>query len=578
MSERAGRFELRALELGALPIVCFFFDRIGLGAALERTLPAEDRRLLLAPSKVIALVIANLLVSHEPAYAIAEWARRHDPGLFGLAASEVEALNDDRIGRSLERLFDADRASLLTEVVLSAVRAFGVECSQLHNDSTSITFSGDHRQASGQRRGGKATPVITHGFNKDHRPDLKQLVFILTVSSDGAVPIAHRVADGNTEDSTTHVATWESLVALTGRSDFLYVADCKLATREAMEHIDAHHGRFVTVLPRSRREDGWFRTWITANAPTFTEARREPPRRQGGPEDVLSVFQSPLPSAEGFRIVWVRSTNKRDNDAATRARHLVRAAAALEELARRLSGPRCRMTTRVAVEQAARDILAEHEVSRYLELKVTETREKSYRAEHRGSPGPSTRFRQQHKARFRLTWRVLNHVIRDDACSDGCFPLITNDRSLEAGELLAAYKYQPNLERRNHLLKAHQAVAPVNLHSPARIEALLCCHFIALFVAALIEREIRQAMSRSGTKTIPIYPEGRDCAAPSAERVLEIFAGVAGHHLFERGRPLECFEPSLNERQAQVLELLGIDAGAYRPYSGKRTSTRRDRS
>jgi len=35
---------------------------------------------------------------------------------------------------------------------------------------------------------------------KDHRPDLKQLVWILTVTADRAVPIAHRVLDGNTSD------------------------------------------------------------------------------------------------------------------------------------------------------------------------------------------------------------------------------------------------------------------------------------------------------------------------------------------------------------------------------------------
>jgi len=59
--------------------------------------------------------------------------------------------------------------------------------------------------------------VITFGHSKDHRPDLKQLVWILTVSADGAVPIAYRLADGNTVDDPTHVPTWDGLVALTGR-------------------------------------------------------------------------------------------------------------------------------------------------------------------------------------------------------------------------------------------------------------------------------------------------------------------------------------------------------------------------
>ncbi|EQD67892.1 hypothetical protein B1B_05777, partial [mine drainage metagenome] len=55
-----------------------------------------------------------------------------------------------------------------------------------------------------------------------------------SVSADGAVPVACRIADGNTEDSTTHIETWDLLVALFGRSDFLYVADSKLSTRDNM--------------------------------------------------------------------------------------------------------------------------------------------------------------------------------------------------------------------------------------------------------------------------------------------------------------------------------------------------------
>jgi len=56
---------------------------------------------------------------------------------------------------------------------------------------------------------------------------LKQLVWILTVTADGAVPITFRVADGNTSDVTTHIETWDALVALTGCTDFLYVALCR---------------------------------------------------------------------------------------------------------------------------------------------------------------------------------------------------------------------------------------------------------------------------------------------------------------------------------------------------------------
>jgi transposase len=74
-------------------------------------------------------------------------------------------------------------------------------------------------------------------YNKDHRPDLKQLLFILTVARDGCIPVHFQVASGNVVDDRTHRATWDLLCRLTGRRDFLYVADCKLATAENMAHI-----------------------------------------------------------------------------------------------------------------------------------------------------------------------------------------------------------------------------------------------------------------------------------------------------------------------------------------------------
>jgi len=72
--------------------------------------------------------------------------------------------------------------------VVRAIRVFDVDLDQFHNDSTSITFSGDYRKATGRRIRGMDALKITHGYNTDHRPDLKQLLWILTVSADGGVP------------------------------------------------------------------------------------------------------------------------------------------------------------------------------------------------------------------------------------------------------------------------------------------------------------------------------------------------------------------------------------------------------
>jgi len=187
------------------------------------------------------------------------------------------------------------------------------------------------------------------------------------------------------------------------------------------------------------------------------------------------------------------------------------------------------------------------------------TTEQTIAAAPARAPGSAKRSRPASHS-----WRLRHHIVRHEAASDGCFPLITNDPALSPAEALAAYKYQPNLERRNHCLKGTQAVAPVNLHTPARIEALLCCHFFALLIHALIERQIRAAMAAAGTTSIPLYAEARDCTAPSARRILEIFDTVTRHHISRDGRIVQVFDAELDARQRQVLKLLGIPASAYR--------------
>jgi len=185
----AGPFQLRSETLGALPVVNHFMSQVGLDRILAEHLGPADPRWRVSPAKALGVLIRNLIVDHRPVYALGEWARPHAPVVLGLEADEVEGLNDDRVGRALDVLFDSDRASLLSRIVLRAITTFGIDCAQLHNDSTSITFTGARRDSgNGAARGGRTAAKITHGYNKDHRPDLCQLVWILTVSADGAVP------------------------------------------------------------------------------------------------------------------------------------------------------------------------------------------------------------------------------------------------------------------------------------------------------------------------------------------------------------------------------------------------------
>ena len=511
-------------------------------------------------------MIRNLVMRHAPVYALGEWAGRYEPAMVGLAADEPELLNDDRIGRMLTRLFDADRASLLTRLVLDAVDTFGIDLSRLHNDSTSIKLSGAYDTADGHERGGKPTPAIKHGFSKDHRPDLKQLVWMLTVTADGAVPITFRVADGNTADVTTHIDTWNALVELTGESGFLYVADSKLASFDNVAHIHTRGGRFLSVLPAARREDRIFRDWVVTNTPDWDEIARRPTRDTEAPEDVISAYEDHLPSADGHRIVWIHSTAKARRDATRRHQAITKAIAAIDTLNTRLSSPRCRIKTAVAAGTEAREAIAEINATRWVKLHVETDTVETFRQAKRGRPGPNTAYKKITTTRLRIRFTVDEEQVAHDAASDGMWPLITNDPDMTAAELFAAYRWQPNLEKRHAQLKGTQLVAPMWLRDPARIEGLLTCHFIAMLLSSLIERTIRQAMTAAGLTELSLYPEDRGCTAPTTARILEIFAGVARHELAAPdGTTLRTFHPELTDLQRQVLDLLDIPTAVYSP-------------
>ena len=132
-------------------------------------------------------------MEREPIYRQQELVDTFTPEMFGLGRGKVGKLSDDGVGRALDRLFVADRGSLLTAVVVEAAKRFEIELDELHNDSTTVKFCGQYRAAKGRSIRGRRAPWITYGYSKDHRPDLKQLLFILTTSSDGGVPVQFRL-------------------------------------------------------------------------------------------------------------------------------------------------------------------------------------------------------------------------------------------------------------------------------------------------------------------------------------------------------------------------------------------------
>ena len=549
--------DLHTKSIGPMPVINHFIHRLHLYEILARRIPEASRHGL-SSAECIGILVRNILVSREPIYGMGEWADKYPCELLGLSPEKRGHVNDDRIGRSLERLFDADRASLLTEIVVSAVKEFDLSMKRFHNDSTSVALSGMYRKATGKDMRMKKTVNLTFGHSKDHRSDLKQLVWILTVTGDGSVPVHYTVADGNTSDSPTHIETWESIHRLTDRSDFMYVADSKLCTIENMMYINDHRGRFITVLPATRSEHNMFRNWLQDHPDPWTVTVHGKRDERG---NVWKIMESPIPSSDGFRIVWAWSSQKARHDKEIRDGIMRNSIMNLERLETKLRSKRCRIHTHEDVEKAARN--ATGNGARWVGFTITEDIIEVRRQISRGRPSASTEYRSMERKRFHVGWKpMVDNIDFDEAC-DGIFPLITNDVKISLKDVLSSYKYQPHVEKRHEQMKSVYGVAPVLLKNVDRIEGLLFVYFLALLMESLIEREIRNSMKNEGRNSIQIYPEFRPCQSPTTDRVLDAFSMVQMHWVEAGGKIIKKFLPELTERQKELLSLAGVPEESY---------------
>lgn len=553
-------------SLGAIPILRRVLRRMRLHEFLQQHLPSEDGRTKVGTARVAVLLLSNLLISREPVYGVAEWARDFAPELFDLRPEELQHLNDDRIGRCLDRVFLTLDSNLIMDVVTHVVREFDISLDELHNDSTTISFFGDYPGAeSEQTVAGRAFPAITWGHSKDHRPDLKQLLYILTVSNDGGVPIYFQAASGNVVDDQTHKTTWRLLAELVGRPDFVYVADCKLATTEQMNDIARQGGRFVTVLPATRKEDAQFRKRLLERPDTIRwHEMYHVVNEDGSLRDVFRVCPDEHLSKEGYRLLWFHSRSKQDSDAATRARRLQRTIGELTALRERLGGPRTRFRQHDQVASAVDAILDQYAVRDFLQVEIEAAEQEKYRQTKRGRPGKETKYTRHVQPWFDITWEVKGSQLDRATAGDGVFPLLTNLRDWTAIEILQAYKRQPIIEKRFSQLKTDFRVAPVYLKNVNRIVGLLAIYFFALMVQSLLERELRQAMAKSDIESLPLYPEGRPCTRPTTRRVLDIFEPIARHTLpTTASKAPEYLTTELTAIQRHILKLLSIPTNDY---------------
>jgi len=542
-------------RVGEIPLLKAAEQKLGFREILSKYIKPHGNEIFPAVDTLLLLAF-NLAGGRQPLYELEEWVLGLDPTPLGYQRFEEGVFNDDRFGRALDKLYDADRASMMTEIVLNTVQATQLNLDELHNDSTTLKAFG---RIAGKTNDGL---YLARGNSKDHRPDLKQLVYCLTISKDGAVPVHFKTYPGNRTDDTTHIETWTQLSKIAGRTDFLYVADCKLCTDKQLHHIVHRGGRVVTIMPDNWTEAQSFKEALRMSKKRRTVVLRRPVPNDPDRVEAFSCFHgNHVTTKRGYRIYWIYSTEKKKRDRSSREARLQKAELALNNLMGKINTRQ--LKTREQILQRAYQILEQYKARNLYHINILEVQEFDMKQVGKGRPGKNTRYEPQYKTIYSLSWARNKKAIGGEENLDGIFPILCTDENLTAKDALAAYKYQPNLEKRFYLFKQILLAAPLLFKKIERVESIMFVLFLALIFQAFIEREIRRGMKRAKIEAIPIYPEHRLSYHPTTAKVFDRFENVYTHLLIRDDGVVDEYRDTLTDIQTEILALLGIPEDSY---------------
>ena len=533
--------KLHRFEVGAISILDSIARKLNLKQILEQHIPSHGNEKI-PTSETILLLIYNIALGKRPLYKLEEWTQTIDFRSLGYQNVIHHSFNDDRFGRSLDKLYESDRSSIITALVTSAIKNFDIDTSQLHNDSTSI-------KAFGKMTGTTDSGLeLKRGKSKDHRPDLKQLIYSLSISADGSIPIHHKVYSGNRNDDTTHIETWDALCKLCNRRDFIYVADSKLCANKQLNYIVSNGGKAITIMPNTWKETKDFKAKLsTKNMLKIEILRRIKPGTQDETE-YFSVFKGEhLTYNRNYKIHWIYSSEKKKRDRIARDLILKNSEQSLLTMLSKINARN--LKTKEKVEAAAQLILKKHQTAIFLKITI----------------GTSVEMdeKQRQTEIVTLAWIRDKVAIKKASKSDGIFPLLSTDLSFSSKKVLLAYKYQPNLEKKFSQLKSMHNIAPLLLHNITRIEANLLAFFIALMIQALVAREINAQMHKKSIKFLAVYPESRCSHKPTANAIFQLFEGISAYQIKDQSKVKEEYKDDLSKTHKLILKMLNINEKQY---------------
>ena len=512
---------------------------MGLVEQINQELGSHPQEILSAGVGVKAMILNGLGLVSAPLYLFERFfvgkATEH---LLG-EGIKPKHLNDDRLGRILDQLSQAGLSALFVKVALAAASQLGVRRDSLHLDSSSFSVHGAYLSQDIPPIEEPAAILITHGYSRDHRPDLKQFMVDLMCSGDGDVPLYLRVADGNESDQ----AIFAQLIKEFREQwdcEALFVADAALYSEENLQSLTKL--RWLSRVPATIKETQQLMEHLREEA--FVPSQLKGYRYAC----VCSTYA-------GLKQRWlvVESEASKESD----LKQLEKKIQQHEELAQKQLQQLGQQDFACAPDALAAAAKWSKKLCYHRLEQVEVVPHPYYKKAGRPRKGQSP---DGYHYRLRGTLSLKEETITLASRRAGRFVLATNvleSESLSDEEMLCEYKGQQSTERGFRFLKDPMFfTSSVFLKTPQRVAALAMVMGLCLLVYTLAQRALRQALAQA--KQTISNQLGKPTATPTMRWVFQCFQSI---HLVVLNGVQQVV--NLSQEHQGILQFLGAPCQKY---------------
>jgi transposase len=525
---------VRVERLDHLGVIASVINDLGLVSMIDARLTPDDQEAITPGEAIKGMILNGLGFAKRPLSLTPQFFAGKPLDLLFRPGVDAAMFNRFKLGRTLDEVHTYGCDLLFSEIAFAVCQQEAIEQRFNHLDTTSFSLTGEYVPESDEH-----AIAITHGYSKDHRPDLKQAVLELMVSQDGGVPLVSQTWDGNASDSQVFQERAQALLSTFKQSPTprYLVADSKLYS-EANAKPLAQLG-FITRIPgtlklvsqvigQALRGEAW------QTVDDTTRYHRLDLCHYGMAQRWLVVCSEAAMQRAQTRV---SKAQKRERESIEK--ELFHLQAQRFESPQRAQAALATMSGAWRYHQVAATELIEHK-----------------RYAGKGRPSAKTPIKA-------IEWQIQAQVgpdaeaIHRQQQHQGCFVLGTNieARDLSDEEVIAAYKAQSQVEGGFRFLKDPLFfVSSLFVKKPSRIQGLLMVMTLALLIYSVAQRRLRQALAHQ-KESLP-NQINQPTQRPTLRWVFQLLEGIHRVRLLVQDQVHDLIE-GLNEVQIKILRLFG---------------------